>query len=58
MIRIKLEYDAYNRSFRFRDREFGSVLEDGAMYELVVPIRAAALAEEEDFDLAHMVDVG
>ena len=47
MIRIKVEYDAYNRSFKLRDREFGSVLEDGVVYELVVPIRAEGLNEQD-----------
>jgi hypothetical protein len=49
MIRIKVEYDAYNRRFKLRDREFGSVLEDGAIYELVVHMGTAALEEEETF---------
>jgi hypothetical protein len=30
MVRIKVEYDKYNRTFKLLDREFGSVLEDGA----------------------------
>ena len=47
MIRIKVEYDAYNRRFQLRDREFGSVLEDGVVYELVVHIRAEVLGEED-----------
>ena len=45
MIRIKLEYDAYNRTFKLRDREFGSILEDGAIYELIVHIRTEGLEE-------------
>jgi hypothetical protein len=48
MIRIKVEYDAYNRMFKLRDREFGSVLEDGVVYELVMPIRAEGLNEEDN----------
>jgi hypothetical protein len=47
MIRIRVEYDKYNRTFRLLDREFGSALEDGAEYELVVPITVAGLEEEE-----------
>jgi hypothetical protein len=47
MIRIKVEYDAYNRTFKLRDREFGSVLEDGVVYELVVDIRTEGLEEED-----------
>jgi len=30
MVRIKVEYDAYNRSFKLVDRELASALEDGA----------------------------
>ena len=37
MIRVKVEYDAYNRRFKLIDREFGSILEDGATYELSLP---------------------
>ena len=47
MIRIRVEYDAYNRTFKLRDREFGSVLEDGVVYELVVHIRAEVRGEED-----------
>ncbi|HYR44149.1 MAG TPA: hypothetical protein VER98_14055 [Terriglobia bacterium] len=47
MIRIRVEYDAYNRTFKLRDREFGSVLEDGAVYELVMHIRTEDLDEED-----------
>jgi hypothetical protein len=32
MIRVKVEYDAYNRRFKLIDREFGSILEDGGTY--------------------------
>ena len=49
MIRIKVEYDAYNRTFKLRDREFGSALEDSAIYELVVPIGTADLEENDIF---------
>ena len=47
MIRIRVEYDAYNRTFKLRDREFGSVLEDGAIYELAVNLRTEELEEED-----------
>ena len=49
MIRIKVEYDKYNRTFKLQDREFGSVLEDGAVYELVVHIGSSDLLEEDVF---------
>jgi hypothetical protein len=44
MIRVRLEYDAYNRSFKLIDREFGSILQDGAVYELKLPL----MLEEPD----------
>jgi hypothetical protein len=51
MVRIKVEYDAYNRMFRLLDREFGSALEDGGLYELEVPITVPGLVEDEVFAL-------
>lgn len=44
MIRVRLEYDAYNRVFKLIDREFGSVLQDGAVYQLKLPL----MLEEPD----------
>ena len=38
MMRIRVEYDAYNRKFKLLDREFGPMLNDGAVYELSVPL--------------------
>ena len=47
MVRIKVEYDKYNRTFTLLNREFGSVLEDGAQYELLVPLMLEDLDEEK-----------
>ena len=47
MVRIKVEYDKYTRAFKLVDREFGSVLEDGAQYELVLPLECDSANEEE-----------
>jgi hypothetical protein len=47
MIRIKVEYDAYNRRFKLIDREFGSILEDGTTYELTLPFLLPNLCEDE-----------
>ena len=47
MVRIKVEYDKYTRAFKLLDREFGSVLEDGAQYELVLPLEFETTSEEE-----------
>ena len=38
VVRIKVEYDAYLRTLKFLDREFGSALDDGGVYELEVPL--------------------
>lgn len=48
MIRIRVEYDAYNRKFKLLDREFGPMLNDGAVYELSVPITHVALQEDDE----------
>ena len=53
MVRIKVEYDKYNRTFKLVDREFGSVLEDGAQYELLAPLMLETLDEEENFVLIN-----
>ncbi len=46
MVRVRVEYDKYTRSFKLLDREFGSVLEDGAQYDLVLPLEFATAEEE------------
>ena len=47
MVRIKVEYDKYNRVFKLLDREFASALDDGAQYELVVPLMLEIANDEE-----------
>jgi hypothetical protein len=49
MVRIRVEYDAYNREFRLLDREFGPMLDDGAVYELLVPVALAGLDDKGEF---------
>jgi hypothetical protein len=51
MIRVKVEYDAHNRTFKLLDREIGSALVDGAMYELEVPLSIDGLDAHEEFSL-------
>jgi hypothetical protein len=52
MVRIKVEYNAYNRTVKLLDREFGSALEDGGLYELEVPLNIGKdVAEHEEFTL-------
>jgi len=58
MIRIKVEYDKYTRSFRLLDREFGSVLEDRAEYELLVPLKLEGVPEEENLILVSTLPLG
>ena len=48
MIRIRVEYDAYNRQFKLLDRELGSMLNDGAVYQVSVPMTIAALEESDE----------
>ena len=49
MIRIRVEYDAYNRKFKLLDREFGPMLDDGAMYELSIPLTLAGIEDDDEF---------
>ena len=38
MIRIKVQYDALNRTFRLVDEEFKTLLEGDVLYDLNVPL--------------------
>jgi hypothetical protein len=49
MVRIKVEYDAYHRTFKLVDREWGSALEDRGLYELEVPLTVKDLPGSEEF---------
>ncbi len=40
MVYIKVQYDAYNRTFKLVDKDFGSLLEDYALYDLAVSVRS------------------
>jgi hypothetical protein len=46
MIRIKVQYDAINRTFRLLDPEFNTLLEGDALYDLNVPL----MYEEADVE--------
>ena len=48
MVRIKVEYDKYNRTFKLLEKQFGSALEDGAQYELFVPLMLESIGLEEN----------
>ena len=38
MVRIKVQYDAFNRIFKLVDQEFKTLLEGDALYDLNVPL--------------------
>ena len=46
MIRIKVQYDALNRTFKLVDPEFKTILEGDGLYDLNVPI----MYEETDVE--------
>ena len=51
MIRAKVEDDKYSRTFKLIDREFGSALEDGEIYELEIAVTVEGIPELEQFNL-------
>ena len=48
MIRVKVEYDKYTRTFKLLDKEFRFFLKNGARYELLVPLMFEDVDEEDD----------
>ena len=50
MIHVKVEYDAYNRTFKLVDGSLGGLLEDYALYDLVIPFTLEEAAEFEGQD--------
>ena len=46
MIRIKVQYDALNRTFKLLDTEFKTILEGDGLYDLNVPV----MYEEADLE--------
>ena len=44
---IKVQYDAFNRTFKLVDSEFRTLLEGDALYDLAIPL----LFEDGDEDL-------
>jgi hypothetical protein len=47
MIRIKVQYDALNRTFKLVDQEFKTLLEGDGLYDLNVPLIFEEEVEEE-----------
>ena len=56
MIRVRIQYDKYNRTFKVLDKEFGPLLEDGDTYELLVPtpIRKDDAEDESLFEVSTL----
>jgi hypothetical protein len=54
MIRIKVQYDAYNRAFKLVDRGLGSLLEDYALYDLSIPYTAEETEDQDSFTLFEL----
>ena len=58
MIRIRILYDKYNRTFKLVDKTFAPLLNDGDVYELVLPLNIEQSEEQEqpiidESSLAH-----
>ena len=51
MVYIKVRYDAYNRTFKLVDKDFGSLLEDSALYDLAVPFILEDAEAQDSFTL-------
>ena len=48
MIHIKVQYDAFSRTFKLVDQEFRTLLEGDALYDLSIPF-VFEEADPEDF---------
>ena len=51
MIRIKILFDKYNRTFKLLDKTFAPLLNDGDVYELLLPLNIEQSEEQE-----HIID--
>lgn len=54
MIRIKVQYDALNRTFKLVDEEFKTLLEGDVLYDLNVPL---VFEDEVAEELAPSINV-
>lgn len=52
MIRMRLEYDADHRTFKLIDEDLGPILEDGAVYELALPLIVDRDGQEDIITIA------
>jgi hypothetical protein len=58
VIRIKILFDKYNRTFKLVDKTFAPLLNDGDVYELLLPLNIEQSEEQEqpiidESSLAH-----
>jgi hypothetical protein len=49
MIYIKVQYDAYNRTFKLVDKSLGRILEDEGLYDLAIPFILEDAADQDCF---------
>jgi hypothetical protein len=55
MIYLKVQYDAYNRTFTLVDRNLGKLLEDYGLYDLAIPIAIEEAEEQGCFSSVETV---
>ena len=58
MLRIKVQYDAFTRTFKLVDQEFKTLLEGDALYDLNIPLGfeesdVAQIISSESATIAH-----
>ena len=58
MLRIKVQYDAFSRTFKLVDQEFKTLLEGDALYDLNIPLGfeendVAQIISSESATVAH-----
>ena len=58
MIRIKILFDKYDRTFKLLDKTFAPLLNDGDVYELLLPLSIEQTEEQkqpiiDEGSLAH-----
>ncbi|HYR41592.1 MAG TPA: hypothetical protein VER98_01095 [Terriglobia bacterium] len=49
MIYVKIQYDAYNRTFKLVDTGMGTLLEHYALYDLAIPFILEDAEEKDSF---------
>ena len=57
MIRIRVQYDARNRTFKLVDQEFRTILEGDAIYDLGIPLTLEESDEEDDLTVVNNIPI-